>query len=673
MSGLVEAAAALGFKAYGATGEFADLKKVELPCIAHVIIENRLQHFVVVYEITAKGILIGDPARGLHRLSEREFLTIWQQKAVLILTPGGDLFHERPTHWFNWILGYFRKEDSWLYQTIFLGIISTLLGLLVAVFVQWLIDRFIPERDSFKILITAALLFGLLILKAGAGYLRQRFLIELNKRVNMKVNADFLTHIFHLPLRFFNTRKKGDITARINDSIKIQMVLLQFFGSVVIDGLVILGSLSLLFILALPLALLAIATMPFYAIMLFLATRKIKLLNNEAMKSYAQVESFYIDSLDGIEDILGYNSSTTFARNNRVVFKNFQHRVAQLGLTHARIGWLSESAAGILTIGALGFGAILVIQNVLLLGQMMAAYSLLTNLLPAINRLVDANISLQGASIAIQRLFDLLLVEKEKSTGMKPFRMTNGVFIKHANFTWPKGNILFDDLTLTIKKGQITALWGINGAGKSTLARVLQRKYPLTRGQILVDDVSIDSVDLCDLRKNIALMPQKIKIFNGTLLENILIGREVKEPAKIQDCIDEFDLTGFFSRFSHGLLTTVGEEGRQLSAGEMQIIGLLRAILDKPQLLIVDEGINAIDAGTANFIFEALHSYARYRAVLLISHNVRMLARADYLYLLERGTISAEGKPARLLATNNYFQALWKSQQHSFELVDHSG
>lgn len=285
MLGLVKAAEKLGFHAYGATGEFEDLRKEEMPCIAHVILDNRLQHFVVVYEIDANGVLLGDPGQGLYTLSKSEFLAIWRQKAVVLLKPAGALSRQAPPHWFRWIVAYFQKEESWLYQTLFLGIVATLLGLLVAVFVQLLIDRFIPEGDLFKVAVTGVFLLGLQGLRSSAGYLRQRFLVELNKRVGTNVNAEFLRHIFHLPLHFFSTRKKGDITARINDSMKIQAALLQFFGNTVIDGLVILGSFGFLFFLAKPLGWLALATLPFYAMLLVVVTRKIRLQQNETMKS----------------------------------------------------------------------------------------------------------------------------------------------------------------------------------------------------------------------------------------------------------------------------------------------------------------------------------------------------------------------------------------------------
>lgn len=670
MLGLVHAAEKLGFQAYGASGEYEDLMREQMPCIAHVISENRRQHFLVIYRIDEKNLLIGDPGKGLYKLPKQKFLEVWKQKAVILLKPGNSLLNHSSLHWFEWIWSYFKKSESWLYQTIFLGIVSTFLGLLIAVFVQWLVDRFIPERNHLKILITGFFLLGLQLLRAGTAYLRQRFLLELNQRLNLSVNTEFLSHLYHLPLAFFNTRKKGDLTARINDGAKIQLALLQVFGVTIIDGLIIIGSFIFIFVLAPSLGWMALATLPVYALLLFALTRKIRGEQNEVMKSHAQVESFYFDSLNGIDDILGYNASSYFAKLNRFLFENFQNKIVRLGLTQARTGLFADFTAGALVISTLSFGAIAVLRNDLLLGQMMATYSLLANMLPAINRIVEANIALQGALIAVQRLFDLLLVEKEKNTGRCSFRLQEALHIKHAQFVWPKDKVLFDDLTLSIPKGKMSSLWGMSGSGKSTLTKILHRKYQLNAGGILCDSTPIEDIDLYELRKSIAIVPQNIKIFNGSLLENILIGRNGSNVNQVEKHIEAVGLTDLFTRFEHGFFTLVGEEGRQLSSGEMQIIGLVRALLDMPEVLIVDEGISAIDAEIENQIFAVLRSYAFNHAVFLISHNLQTLAKTDEVYLLERGMISSHGEPKKLLQSNWRFQALWKMQQ--FNLSDTS-
>ena len=155
MLDLVNAAKAVGFKAYGATGEYEDLMKETMPCIAHVVVENSLNHFIVIYKINSKSVLVGDPGEGKYRLKREDFIKIWKQKAVILLKPEVALCDHFTPGWITWITGYVRKYRVWAYQTIFLGIGYTALGLLTALFVQWLIDRFIPGRDLSKIIYTS--------------------------------------------------------------------------------------------------------------------------------------------------------------------------------------------------------------------------------------------------------------------------------------------------------------------------------------------------------------------------------------------------------------------------------------------------------------------------------------------------------------------------------------
>jgi ATP-binding cassette subfamily B protein len=192
---------------------------------------------------------------------------------------------------------------------------------------------------------------------------------------------------------------------------------------------------------------------------LFVAARRIKQEQYETMKTYAQVESFYFDSLGGINDILSFNASSSFAKSNTFFYENFQSKAAKLGLTQAKVSLYAELAAGALIMGTLTFGAISVINESLLLGQMMATYALLANMVPAVNRFVEANIALQGASIAARRLMDLLLVQKEKNTGDLHFKMKGFIKIVDGQFTWPKGKFLFNGLNLSIQRGRIRGQW----------------------------------------------------------------------------------------------------------------------------------------------------------------------------------------------------------------------
>ncbi|MDH7603797.1 MAG: ABC transporter ATP-binding protein [Melioribacter sp.] len=301
------------------------------------------------------------------------------------------------------------------------------------------------------------------------------------------------------------------------------------------------------------------------------------------------------------------------------------------------------------------FGAIWIISGNLLLGEMMAAYSLTIGALPSINGLINANISLQSANIAVTRLMDMLLIEREKSESTRKFQLKNKIKIENAKFSWDGRNYLFENINLEIPVGRITSLWGPSGSGKSTLVQLLQRKYLLNNGKILLDEINANEFDLIDYRNNIGVVPQEIKIFNGTLADNILVGRTIQNYNFLIDVIDELNLSSFLKRFNYGLYTMLGENGRKLSGGEMQMLALIRALLFKPRVLIIDEGLSGIDFELEELIFNTIRSYSENNAVFLITHNISNLMRTDYLYVIRDGRIEEYKSPDLLIKNGNSF------------------
>jgi ATP-binding cassette subfamily B protein len=649
MFDLVKAAGQLGLKAVGATGEYDDMMQEKMPCIAHVRFEGGLQHFVVVYRMTAQGLLIGDPANGLRKISRTCFLRIWPEKAVILFQADGRVCKQIVISSLAWVMGYVKRQSAWVHQTVFLGVVYTALGLLTAIFVQWLIDRFLPVHDRSKMLLTAIAVLMLLLLRAVAGFFRQRFLIALNKRVNIEINHDFLGRLFQLPGSFFDNRKTGDITARLNDSIKLQQAILLVLNTTIIDGMILVGSFVLLCYLAPLVAWLTLLLVPVYALLLLFGSMKIRYRQMAVMQSRAKLEASYIDSIQGIDTVLSFSASNLFTEKNRKLFCAFQDNAETLNLKQANLTLLAELFTAVLTVAVLGFGAIAVADGKMPLGKMMAAYSLTLNMLPAINRMASATITLQGAQVAAGRLRDVLQVPAERSEGKLPFVMRRSLAVCNGAFNWPKQQMLLNGLNLHIMPGRITGLTGPNGAGKSTLVQLIQRKYPLSGTQLKVDGIPAQRIDLGEYRSHVTVVPQVIKVFAGTIADNILLGRPCPDFDDMLRRIDDIGLGSFLSRFNAGLFTMIGENGRRLSGGEMQMLALIRALYDGPEVLILDEGLNAVDLDTDELLWSAIRRHAKRRAALVITHNLQALAQVDYLYEIGDGRVIREGSAKELL------------------------
>jgi len=636
--GLHRAAGTLGFEARGATGDYDALRKERLPCIAHVVHEGA-QHYVVVYEVRADRVKVGDPALGLRWLTRADFEHMWSQRAVLLLHAGPDLLCEPPPHWFGWALGRIRHVHGWLVQSVFLGVIYTVLGLATAVVVQRLIDDFIGQRDVSRILWAGGFLLALHAARGLVGYLRQRFLVGLGKRASNAIASEFLKQLFRLPASYFDTRKRGDIIARLQDASQIQTAVLEILGSTTIDVLITTLSIAAVFYFSPPLGWIALLLLLPCALVAGRTAGQIHQEHDAALGAYGLLHASYVDAVDGIDSIRGLGVGRIFARLNLALFGHFQTRVERLGLTRASIGFQVENVNGAMLATVLTFGALLVVTGDLRVGAMMAAYSLVAGALPSLQRVIESLFTFQGGGAAAQRLQDLLLTDPESSTGAHPFRMDVELSLEHARFEWPHGEPVLNGASLALKRGQIIGLSGSNGSGKTTLVHLLSRRYPLSEGRLRVDDVEASNIDLHSYRSEVAVVPETVKIFHGTLGDNIAMGAGALPVEELTARLNDLAVGPFISRFRGGLATQLGEDGRRLSAGERQMIGLIRVLLGRPSVLIIDEGLNALDPQSFRMAAKALSAHASRGATLLISHHPSVLALADERFRLEGGIV----------------------------------
>ena len=636
--GLYRAAEILGFAARGATGDYEALRGVKLPCIAHVVVDDG-PHYLVVYEVSEHEVKVADPARGLVHLKRSEFERIWEQRVVLLLEPGAELHFAPTPHWFPWVLRHCRGAQGWLVQSVFLGLVYTALGLVTAFVVQRLIDNFIPGRHGSRIIAAGGILLGLQLIRAVVGYLRQRFLVGLGKRAATTIANEFIGHLFSLPSRFFDTRKKGDIAARLQDASHVQSAVVQILGSTTVDALVTALSLAVVFHFSPEMGWVALLLVPPYALLSGAVAARLHHEHHETLGAYGRLQASYIDTLEGMEVLRRSGATAAFANATLALFGMFQSNVEQLRYTQAAAVSKLEGVSGVFLTAVLTTGALLVLAGNLAIGAMFAAYSLAAGALPSLQRVTDGLFTLQAGSAAAQRLQDVLLTEPEPNPGVNPFRMERELRLENATFQWSPDEPLLQGTHLTLQRGRITGLSGANGSGKSTLIRLITRCYPLAEGTLSVDGGAAEGIDLHSYRRNVALVPETVKIFNGTLETNLALAVPDLSREDLLERVQEMSVASFIGRFDGGLNTEVGEDGRRLSAGERQMIGLVRALLGGPSVLIVDEGFKALDPQSFALAVRLVKAHARNGAVLLVSHVPQLISLADERFILERGAV----------------------------------
>jgi len=645
--GLCQGARKVGITAEGFEAEVEHLIALKELTILHLTLENGLEHFVLNYGYDAgkQKFLIGDPANGIAYWDGTDLDTLWKKKALLTLTPNSSFIKTATENAAKrkWMTSLLKDDYNILLAATFLGIIIAGLGLSTALFTQKLVDEIIPKQELKRMFSGFCMLFILLLAKSGISFMRQLFLLRQTKDFNERINGSFIEKLLHLPKLFFDSRKTGDLIARLNDTIRIQRSIAYLSGTFVIDFLVVVISAAYLFTFHYAIAITALATIPLMGFIAWKFNDKIITQNTGLMVAYSANESNYIDTLQGIGVIKATNKENIYGQKIRNFFMKFQENSMLLAKTSNRFNWIVEVLATVIIIIIMAETAYLTLEQTLKTGEMMAILSIGIGIIPSCTRLMLTNLQIQEAKVAYNRMYEFASIEPEcnNNSAVKNDEWTS-IFekleIKNLSFRFPGRPQLLQNVNLTVEKGKLVALTGESGCGKSTILQVLQRFYLQETGSIFINEkIDLSNISVKGWRKIIAVVPQEVKLFNCSIIENICLSNNEEGWKLVAELCQHHGLLYYFNQFPQGLFTKVGEDGLGLSGGQKQIVALLRALYSKPQLLLLDEATAALDPKTENFILELLIKLKADMGILLITHKESTAKIADKIYVVENG------------------------------------
>ncbi len=441
--GLFQAAEQLGFDAEGLMAESVEnLNDLTNPVILHVTIENILSHYVVFYGFKSNKAIIGDPAKGVGTYSKDELKEIWKSKTLLNLIPNPHFLKKRKitSDKKRWITELINDDLHLLFIALFLGILISSLSLSSAIFSQKLIDDILPGNNVRKLVVSLSLFVVILFVRSALSYLRGLFVIKQSKNFNERIIDQFYHRLLRLPKYFFDTRKIGELIARMNDTRRIQAVITFIAGNIVIDSLILIISLVFLFTYSIALGNVLVLSIIFFGLLIKIFHKKIILSQNEVMQSYALSESHYVDAIQGISTIKVNNRENFFDSLNKRSYSNFQKRIFDLGILHNQFNFLSEILGTIFIATIFAIASFMVLKHSLLLGEMIAILSISSGLVPSLNRLVLANIQIQEARVAFDRMYEFASAMPERNLEEGFDIYNSGAFnlkIENLSFRFP--------------------------------------------------------------------------------------------------------------------------------------------------------------------------------------------------------------------------------------------
>ena len=715
--GLQKAANELGFTTAAVRVDRENfLSDFSLPCIAQVITDQGLAHFVVVFKKTTikdegarrkhmlqdaetrkeeekKGkkhkckdyVIIGDPGTELKKISLDEFYKNFTG-VLLLLNPtsefkGGKLGSRDGKDGKDGKSGKYGMMKLYIdlllpqkklfFYAILSSVITTILGIASSMFNKILMDEVLPYGLN-NLLVTLILVFSVVsITSTLIGFVRQWVLIHLSIKIDIPLMLGYFGHIFNLPMKFFATRKTGDITTRYSDADTIKSIFTSIALSLVMDismavitGIILFRMNAMLFSISLFMALVSILLVLVYK-------QPYKRINEESMAQSAALNSQMIESLRGIETVkCNANEQTELDNLEREYMKSLKIslRSSRISTTQGLISSFISTGFSMLTTYV---GISQVLNGEMTLGGFMAFSTLSSYFTSPLSNLIGLQMQIQEASISMKRLTEIMdyPAENETAEGMEQSEMEKvegDIEFKDVTFRYGNRAPALDHVSFTIPAGKKVALVGSSGSGKSTITKLLLKYYDPEDGEIDVNGVNLAEYSSHSVRRAIAYVPQNVELFSKTIYDNIRISRmdatldEVKEAAKKADAHE------FIRHLPLQYNTYLEEAGNGLSGGEKQRIALARAFLKDSNLYILDESTSNLDFATETLIFNMIYEQLADRSMLIVAHRLSTIRDCDLILVMDHGKIVERGNHEELMAKDGRYAELWNMQQGIF-------
>ncbi|GAB4531662.1 MAG: hypothetical protein Tsb0014_15360 [Pleurocapsa sp.] len=664
LRGLSAAAEAIGFISRPVQATFDRLSQQKLPAIVHW--ENN--HYIVLYEITSKNVIVGDPAVGQRTLSHREFKASWSGYALLL----------EPTNWLQegqksafpiWrFLELLKPHRLVLTEIFFASILLQVFGLVTPLLTQLLLDRVVVQRSSITLMTVGMglMIFGLFSIAIGG--LRQYLLDHTSQKVNVAMIVGFIRHNFKLPLSFFESRYVGDIMARLQENEKIQRFLTGESLSIFLDFLTIFVYAGLMFWYSWKLALLALAIVPPFFLLALVATPFLQKISREIFAASAEENSYLIEALTGISTVKSMAIEHRVRWHwekllNKSIRKEFGGQIIS-----NRLQIISSTIDLTASTSILWFGAWQVINDELTIGQLIAFNMLLGNVISPFKRLSVLWNDIQEIIISVERINDVLEAEPEEDI-QKQLRQSLPAIqghIRFENVTFryhpdDQNNVL-ENLSFEVQPGQTVALVGRSGSGKTTISKLILGLYAPTEGTVAIDGYDLSQVSLTSLRQQIGVVDQANFLFGGTIRDNIGIRHPEATLEEIREAAEQAGADEFIQKLPLKYDTLIGERGGLLSGGQCQRLAIARALLGNPRLLILDEATSNLDAESERIIQSNLNQITQDRTTIIIAHRLSTIRNADLILVLDRGILVERGTHQELMTRQGHYYYLNQQQ-----------
>lgn len=580
-------------------------------------------------------------------------------------------------HQLRKLFGYTRPYRLQLVIGIASVAVASGLTLIVPQFVRRFFDTFATRLSSPDFHLTQVVLLILLVflVQAAFNFLRTYMIAQVGEGVVADLRRALYQHLMDLPLRFFETRRTGEITSRLtSDASVVQGAVSQSLAQLVNQSALLIGSVVLLFVTNWQLTLIMLLVIPVVAFGARVFGRKLRKISTEFQDRIAEANASAEEAIVGVRVVKSFTAERLEAeRYGDIIRASYRIALKRAAFRAAFFSGIIFAMFSAISV-VLWVGGRLVVSGSLTAGELVQFLLYTLIVAGAVGSLTGLYSQFQEALGASRRIFELLEEKSDLEPPAEPRtleRVTGRVDFEHVSFRYGKREedgdargktTVLHQLNLTAQPGEVTALVGPSGAGKSTLVTLIPRFYDPTDGRITLDGNDLRDFDEQTLRAQIGIVPQETQLFSGTVRENIRYGRPSASDAEVEGAAKNANAHDFIRAFPDGYDTIVGERGIKLSGGQRQRVAIARALLKNPKILILDEATSSLDSESESLVQEALETLMQGRTVFVIAHRLSTVRGADQIIVLDEGRIVQRGTHEGLLADGGLYADLYHKQ-----------
>lgn len=634
---LLEAGKKLGFYTQGVSGDVLKLEERNLPCIAHVILDNKYKHFVVIHKIDRKKdiITIADPSRGIIKMDIDKFKTI-STNNYLLFTPNKTIPIMRENDLIKHkIKNFIYDNKNTFYVILFLSILFTLINIIISFNFQFLIDRVITYSSYNNLFVLSLIFFTIYALKNVIEFSREKILYFISHKLDYILVNDSLNHILTLPHIYFKNRTTGEILSRIADLGELKETICDFVSTVFIDLIITIVTFFALINISSSLSFIVLSIIVIYSILIMFYNRYLNDDLKELKEENAKVNSIIIELINGINTIKSLNILSKITEEYSLIYNKYLNVSYNFTKKINNKQTLDNLVVSLVSLIILVMGGSLVIKNELKLSSLITFNSIIFYNMSSLKNILNFDVLIQKTKIVISRINELLNIKEEKLfLDLNPIKNVKGdIIIKDLSFKHGDRYIL-NNFSATFKEGKKILITGSSGCGKSTLAKLISGFYETRKGKIFIGKTDITDVNLWNLREDITYVSQDEYLFNNTLFENLNIrnARDKNKIIEIAKCMLLDDIT---SKNKSGYNMILEENARNISGGERQRIILARTFLKNSNIYILDETFSEIDSKKERLILNNIFKQFKDKTIIVISHRLDNSDLYDEVYNME--------------------------------------